>query len=59
LERQTRGRKRPAKTRPKVEAPAKQRTPPAAEGEETPVEELPKEEPPAEEPPPPPPPPVR
>lgn len=55
LERQTRGRKRPAKTRVKAEQPVKQR--PAAEGEETPAEEPPKEEPPAEEPPPPPPPP--
>ena len=54
LERQTRGRKRPAKTRVKPEEPAKQR--PAAEGEEAPAEEPPKEEPPAEEPPPPPPP---
>ena len=56
LERQTRGRKRPAKTRVKAEQPVKQRTPPAGEGEEAPAEEPPAEEPPAEEEPPPPPP---
>ena len=56
LERQTRGRKRPAKTRVKAEQPVKQRTPPAGEGEEAPAEEPPAEEPPAEEELPPPPP---